>query len=1200
MNHKVRTLLFLIAAFLTLLLPISSVGQVLKGSISGTVVDPQNAVVSGAKVKATESSTGTVFNTTSDNAGLFRLNLIPAGTYKLEVNAQGFQTTVSNGIQVTAGADSGLGNLQLKIGETETTLEVNTAAPLIETSQAQVTNTFSGVALSSFAGIQENQGLDNVALFVPGVVSSRDNNFANINGGGGFAVNGIRGRNNDQEIDGQNNNDNSVAGPAAAQTDPEFVGQYVIITNNFGPEYGRNAGSVVNVITKSGSNVWHGSVYANENNSILNSLTSTQNSVSLKEPPRANDEFGGFTIGGPLVKNRAFFFGGFDQEIVSSSTVYSTGQLTPTPAGLATLAGCFPTGASANAVAALTKFGPYGISAGNPTPGANATTQNITDPTTGNTLCSNVAMNTVSRILPTPVHAFNWITKEDVNLSGSDNLSARYVFNRSDFFNTQDNGAAGYVVNIPALSQAVLLSETHNFSNRMVNELRFGFDRLNVEFGGNSIGTEPTTGNIQNAVSSINFLSNALLGYGVNAGLPQGRVVNTWQAQDNWNYVMGKHTLKAGVNWTYQQSPNIFLPFINGGYFFGAIPKTATTPGTDAFSAYVLNQPSFGVITQGAPELGLKEFDTFTYVGDDWKFSRNLTINLGLTYSYYGQPINQLHDLGVAQQQGPNPLWNPALPLSVTTPPAVPAYKKALGPSVGFAYSPQWGGFLTGHGKTVIRGGYRLSYDPSFYNILLNNYGGAPSVLQATVAAPPLPAVPTGPNVRPLLLSGIAGLGPLDPRNFGETSVGGNFRPDQVQSWSLGFERELTKSSAVEVRYVGNHAGQLFQTVNANPYVGFNGGAIPSGLQPGITDVFPNLAPNATGCTTPGFAGPDGTLASSPALGRVNCNQGVVLSRDNSAFSNYQAIQTEFRANNLFNQLTIRAGYTFSKTLDNTSEIFSSALNGLGAGNTFSLAQNPLNVTNAEYSLSGLDIPHQFSLTAQEQLPFFKGQHGALGHLLGGWNLSAAYIWESGQPFTPETSFFSAGGPNNFFDSSFLAANAGGLVPARPFLGSISAPGDSVGIFAGDACTNLGAGCSLASTQLISLNALNAPGGPNVQTVTNNQVRYIANAAVAETVFGTPFGNAPRNVGRDAPLNFLNASVTKNVKFNERASFELRFTALNALNHANFATVTPFVESAGTNTFGNAFALPQLTGDSIPGSNLAASRRFYVGGIFRF
>jgi hypothetical protein len=206
-----------------------------------------------------------------------------------------------------------------------------------------------------------------------------------------------------------------------------------------------------------------------------------------------------------------------------------------------------------------------------------------------------------------------------------------------------------------------------------------------------------------------------------------------------------------------------------------------------------------------------------------------------------------------------------------------------------------------------------------------------------------------------------------------------------------------------------------------------------------------------------------------------------------------------------------------------------------------------------------------------------------------------------GQTFTPETAVFSgATAAGDFFDAGFLNQFNNGSFPARPFLGSLSAPVDSVGIFAGDACTLLGAGCGLATNQLISLNALNNPKGSKEQTVTNSQVRYIANTGIAESIFGTPFGNAPRNIGRDAPLNYLNLTLNKRVKFNERASFEFRFSALNAFNHPNFTTVTPFIESAGNNTFGNTFALPQFTGDSIPGSNLAASRRFYVGGIFRF
>ena len=1187
MNRKLRDVLVLVAACLTLFWTVPSVGQVLKGSISGTVVDPQGAVLANAQVKATHITTGVVQVTKSDNSGLFRFNLIPIGAYKIEISSQGFKTLVQNNVMVTAGADTGIGDIQLVVGGAETTVEVTAAAPLVETSQAQVTNTFSGTALTQFAGIQENQGLDNLALFVPGIVSARDQNFSNTNGGGGFSVNGIRGRNNDQEIDGQNNNDNSVAGPALFVGDPEFVQQYVLITNNFGPEYGRNAGSVVNIITKSGANTLHGSIYENENNSILNSMTSSQFANLLTQPPRANDEFGGFTVGGPFVRNKAFFFGGFDQEILSTGTVYgSNGAITPTPVGLATLAACFPTGDPANAIAALSKFGAWGISAGSPQV-LGAFTQNVGG-------CPNVQVGGVQRVLPTPFHGFNFVTREDVNIGRNDTLMARYIFNRGNSFNANDNGAAGYVINIPALSQAVLLSETHNFTSRMVNELRVGFDRLNVEFGGNSFGTEPTTGQINTAVTDVIFASaTPTLGYGVNAGLPQGRIVNTWQAQDNWTYVLGKHALKAGVNWTYQQSPNIFLPFINGGYVFF---DGTLGPGTTALDAYVNNVPIEGIITQGNPELPLKEYDTFFYVGDDWKIGRNLTLNLGVTYSYSGQPLNLLHTLGVQQQAGPNALWDPTLPASVTAPVQENAYKKAVGPSFGFAYNPQWGGFFTGHGKTTIRGGYRVSYDPSFYNIILNNYGGAPSVLSAAVFAPPLPAVPTAPNIRPLLLSSLApSIGHLDPRDLSEVTTSPNFRPDQVQSFALGFEREVTRNSALEVRFVGNHGSQLFQTVNGNPFLGTAG-------HPGLAQLFPNLVPAGdTAC-------PPAQAYGAAAVGRLNCNAGILLSRNNTGYSNYEAVQTEFRANNLFKQLTARIGYTYSKTLDNVSEIFATG----GAGTTTSIAQNPFNTSGAEYSFSGLHIPQQFSLTLVEEIPLFKEQHGFMGHVLGGWLVSGAYVYESGQRFTPITqNLTSPTIAGDFFDSGFLGAFGNNQTVARPFLGSASAPANSVGIFAGDACTDLGVACALAPNQLISLNNVNlAATGPNAssfnpatyvpQMVTNRQVRYIANTGIAESVFGTPYGNVARNAGIDAPLNYLNLSVDKMVKFSERNSFEFRFTALNAFNHANFATVVPTIDTAGNPNFGAGFGVPQLTGDSIPGSNLAASRRFYVGGIFRF
>jgi hypothetical protein len=1168
MNRKLRDKLILVAACLTLLWCVPSFGQVLKGSISGTAVDPQGAVVSGAQVKATNTATGGVLTTTSDSSGLFRFSLIPAGEYKVEISAPNFKTAVQNGVVVSAGRDSGLGTIKLNVGDASTTVEVTAEAPLIETSQAQVTNTFSGTQLSSFAGVQENEGLDNLAVFVPGVSSSRDNNFSNTNGGGGFSSNGLRGRNNDQQIDGQNNNDNSVGGPGLFISDAEFVSQYVLVTNQFGPEYGRNSGSVVNIVTKSGGNAWHGSVYGSENSNILNSLDNFDKNPNicgdqcLTSPNRINDEFGGFTIGGPVMKNKVFFFGGFDQEIVSQNNTFSSGTLTPTPAGLATIAGC---GGNPAALAAITTFGPFGISAGNPTAFNNQTGVMPT--------CPAAEFAQVQRTIAEPEHFFNWVLKNDIQL-GNDTITGRYIFNRGNFFNLGDNGAAGYFFNEPAISQAALISWTHNISSHMVNELRGSFGRLNVQFGGNSFGTEVTSANLNQGLANVSFLASADgLGFGPATNLPQGRIVNTWQAQDNWNYVVGKHQFKAGVNWTYQRSPNTFLPTINGAFsytdfdhFFCADSTgnvSTTNPVCNGFNA-----PRSITVAQGPSSLDFREYDTFIYGGDDWKLSQNLTVQLGLTWSYYGQPANIFNQLTTAQQTGPNPFWNPALPLSVTTLPTIPAPKDSFGPSFGFVYAPHFGGFLTGNGKTTIRGGYRMLYDPPFYNIYLNVATSTPEVINLTLNAPNIgiPAVPTGPNVRNLLAPSLV-TGVSDPRSFNQTNIAPNFGPDKVQSWSLGVEREVTKNSAFEVRYVGNHGYNLFQTVNANPFIA------------DLAASFPNLVPaGETPC-------PASQAVVPRAVGRVNCNEGILRTRTNTGFSNYNALQSEFRANNLFKQLTIRAAYTHQKTLDNVSEIFST----FGGGNSSFIYQNPAN-PNApgEYSFSGLDVPNQWSILFTEQLPFFKEQHGLAGHILGGWTVAANYLVASGQRYTPtqavsasllsQLGFISGA---NFYDTAFTNAFNSGIESARPFLGNLSAPATSAGIFAGDACnlfnaTATGGACGVAPNTLLDMTAM----GPNclskavdcaVVPVTNQQVRVILNSQTSQSIFGTPFGNMPRNISQDAIQNIGNASVFKDIKLGEHASFEFRTTFLNVFNHPNFTSVDPFLEDAGLNGAGTGF-----------------------------
>jgi hypothetical protein len=1161
---------FRLPALILLLLLCSAlcVAQVSKGSISGSVVDSTGAVVDGAEVKATNVATGQVETTTSGSTGLFKVSLLPVGSYKIQVAKAGFKGSVTDGVDVAPGVDTGLGNVKLEVGSASETVEVTSAAPLVETTQAQVTATFGRTALDNLPGIQENQGLDILAILLPGVSMTRDNGFSNSNGVG-FTVDGLRGRSNDQQIDGQNNNDNSVAGPGIFVGDTEFVDQYQVVTSNFGAEYGRNAGSVVNVSTKSGTNTWHGSVYGTESNSALTTLQNQQSNPvwgeGLTKPPRFNDEFTGATIGGPWMKNRIFFFGGFDNEIISSKTVLGSGSLTPTPLGITELAGCYP---GSTSIAALQAFGPYAVGGGNPQ--ILGAPQEVTD---SNDCTYELAG--VQRTVPDGSHQYNWVSRLDIT-GAKDTFYTRYIFQKLNFFNVDEGqGPAGYPVNVPSLGQALSVSWTHKISDRMLNEFRASVGRQNVQFGGNTLGTLPTTSGLSTALAETAFLDPSLLEMGPGTGFPQGRIVNTYQFQDNWSYVRGRHQFKAGANVTIQKSPNAFLPNGNGEFVYSD------------WSAFAQNTPAETLITLGNPKLDFVEHDSFFYFGDDWKVSSHLTLNLGLTYSYYGQPANLFNDNDTRQQSSSSPFWNPALPTSVTEFPRFPAPKNSWGPSIGFAYAVGRGGWLLGDDKTVFRGGYRLSYDPPFYNIYLNIASSAPQVLaQTIIPGAPLPAVPTGPNVRAALAPFLT-LGTFDPRSFSETNIAPNFKPDRVHSWSLGIQREFNAHAAAEVRYVGNHGENLFQSVNGNPYVGcgdpgcvnpITGGGEFPGLADGIADGFfpASLLPSGfTPC-------PAASAVVSSSIGRANCDEGRVRTRTNTAYSDYNGLQTEFRTTNLWNQLTMKTNYTWSKTTDNVSEIF-----GTFAGaNTVAFSQDPFNFKSAEHGISGLDFPNTWTVSFNETLPFFRNQPGVIGHILGGWSFAGSYILQSGQGYTPTEAFFGSG-PNGFglvnaTDASFLGSFNSGLDSSRPFVSNLSAPAGSIGMYAGDACGIYGnaTACGADPTSLVDFVALNVTNGASTTSVTPQQVHFVLNEAEAQQINGTPYGNAARNSLRDAKTNTANFQIGKTSNWGERVRLYWHMSLVNAFNHPNYgaigAGIDPFIEDAGFVALGTGFANPSV------------------------
>jgi Carboxypeptidase regulatory-like domain len=1143
--------------------------QVSTGSLSGTIADAQKAVIAGADIRLVNAKTNAEYHSTSDGNGTFRFTLLPPGTYHLTVSQASFQTLTMDSVPVKVGTDFGLGSLVLNVGSVSTSIEVTNAPPEIENTQAQISTTITDVTIAEFPNILENQGLDFLALTVPGVVNNHDLGFANPNGVG-FSVNGIRGRNNDQQIDGQNNNDNSIAGPSLFLSDSEFVSEYQITTSNFGAEYGRNAGSVVNIVTKSGTNDYHGSLYGTENNQRLDTLSNTQKAFEgLTSVPTFNDLFVGGTFGGPIVRDKLFFFGGVDSEIINSSTVYGTGLLTPTPVGIAKLANCFPGSAG---VAALQNYGPYSIAGGGPTQQGPPQLVDVSG-------CSGVEENGIQRALQTDSRQYNFVVKLDYQ-TAKNHFYGRYIYNKSTFFNIDPGGAgaaAGYPFNEPALAQDYGFSWTRDINNHMANEFRASYGRLNVGFGGNTIGnTTPLPGAVDSALTNITFTDPSLLSFGTNDAFPQLRIVNTYQFQDNWTYYKGRNSFKAGVNFTYQRSPNTFLPNYNGQYFY------------NDYGALGENVPFQIRIASGDPNFEFREKDTFLYFQDDIKVSRNLTLNLGLTWSYFTQPANIFHNNTVKNQTGSDPTWDPTLPLNVTTFPHISTPTNLWGPNVGFAWSPGRSIFSSGDGKTVLRGGFRIAYDPPFYNVYSNIAGSAPIVLNdtlsgSTASSNPLPLEPFGPAVRsalgPFIQTGI-----FDPRTFDNTTISPNFRPDKVYSWSLGVQQQIARNSVVEVRYVGNAGRDLFQSIDANPYI------------LGLQNSYPSLVPTGlTPCPAASAAVPE-------AVGTLDCNQGVLLSRTNSAYSNYNGLQTEIRLNRVWNQLTLKSAYTFSKTTDNVSEIFAT----LAAGATNATSQNQLNYTGQEYGLSGIDFPNNWVLTVIEELPFFRSQHGFLGHALGGWAVSGVYTLSSGQPYTPsqvQLNCASGGGAcdappsaTNPYDTNF---NAGFALPdgaLRPFVGSPSAPVSSVGIYAGDACNIYGAACSLSATQLVSLNAINQ-GGTAGTPVSQGGVRFIANTAIADQMFGTPFGNAGRNILRDFHTNNLNMAIFKTFNFSERYRLQFHADFTNAFNHPNFGSavgfgIDPFVDDAGLASENVGFANPRVQD--------GGSRNIHLGAKFFF
>jgi hypothetical protein len=601
--------------------------------------------------------------------------------------------------------------------------------------------------------------------------------------------------------------------------------------------------------------------------------------------------------------------------------------------------------------------------------------------------------------------------------------------------------------------------------------------------------------------------------------------VKVTQIQDNASWNRGRHSILFGGEFDYQNSPNVYLPNAIGSFDFA--PGAAGVAFRNVGSASSpLNNGITGIL-QGISETQLTAGNTtnhFTepdyalYFQDDWKIMPSLTLNLGLRYEFFSQSINLLHNESVAQQTGPNPFWSTGLPLSATTFPKINSFYKNIEPRLGFAWNPDFAK------QMVVRGGFAINVDPAFDNIFINIASGTPIVNAGSFACDgvSVQCVPSGGLTFSTVHAADSPFIPTDgdPRVNPYANVPVNFRNPMAESYSLGVQYQIARAGVVEVRYVGNHTFHQFQSLNANPDIG------------DVQAYFPGYGAGQTVCTDP------------TALGyqRTNCNYTLLQSTANTAFSIYNGLQTSFTARS-FHNWTGTVSYTYSRAIDNVSEIFNTG----GGGTTSAYAQNPLDPNVAERGVGGNSYPNVVGMQMAYTEPWFKDQKGIVGRLLGGYGFNAFYTFNSGQPFNPvqattaQSPFVNQSDPQavtGFCDFGFSQVFGN---PCRPILSNARAPLGMVGI-------NTGAGgyINYATGQPIS--------PTDVHWLWNNQYEAIAR--------GNPFPGSPRNTLRGDSFNDVDVTLVKHVQLSERLNMQLQMSAFNALNRGYYGTPDANIEDS--------------------------------------
>jgi hypothetical protein len=1056
--------------------------QEIAGGIRGTVLDASGATVSSVKVTAVQTETGLARTATTDSQGVYDFVELPIGHYRLEVEAKGFKKYVQEGISLDVNHIATV-VVRLAVGIPTQEVRVQADASLVETT---VTSLGKTVGEREILDLPLNgRDFAQLGLLQPGVVPITPGLAeagGSLRSGQAYAVNGQRPESNNFLIDGANNF-NAVDGGLVIQLPIDSIAEFHILTHTASAEFGHSSGSTTNIVTRSGSNAFHGGAWEFLRNDAMDAKSFFATSV---EPLKRN-QFGG-TFGGPIKKDKTFFFGYYEGlrnrqgETVGAAVPTlqeqqgDFGQLCTQVQGTFNTSGIcsVPSGQLVNEFSNQ----PFPF---NKLPGIDPLSQSLlpffplpNQPSLG--------PNAFSTTQTLDQNNDQFGVRVDHYLTPQDVLNFRYMFSQGDTIDPLSTAGAnvpGFPVGENQRAQNFVAQETHTFSPTLIGVARFSFLRNKYLFNQAVNHTTPASLGFQyeptlDAAIGPPFIQ--VSGY-ASVGDPITGPRNTYEnavdISGSITWIHGRHEMKFGGGYDHDQINVLFGIASNGFFVF------APVPANDAFASFLLGAPAFFLQGGGDPSRGLRGNSLSAYAQDTYKLTSHLTLNAGLRYEL-PFPYTEIHNRQNLFEPGVQSVVFPSAPVGLVYPgdPGVPrglipTEKTAFAPRVGLAWD------LQGNGLWLVTASYGIFYDPYY-----NGQGGP---LQTPSSAPPYLQTPQ--LNFPDFADPYGGTNPFNG-SFAQPmtllTLSPNLRLPYAQDWNLNIQRSFANDWLLEIGYVGTKGTKLPRFIEENPAVFVPGetGGVPNSTEDNV-----NNRRLYSGCNLSPTSPP--------------CNFASVGLIAGIADSSYNALQASLQKR-FSHGLSFLASYTYSKTLDDVSSfnITGSASQSVAGEND--LAQDPFNLP-AEYGRSMFDARNRFVISYQWMLPFWNHPQNWYQHVLGGWQLNGISTFMSGTPFT-------------VYDSTDVSLQGS----APEISGFSSNRPDVVG------------------------NPNNGPRTPQewFNTAAFQQLNPVTQAG--------QFGNEGRNVVQGPGLQEWDFSAFKNIPIHESKSLQFRAEFFNVFNHANF------------------------------------------------